>query len=56
MKSEIIALDKNQRKYLKEKENGSVELELNHINLPPTTIHTQKITTILPYPSVYATR
>ena len=34
MKSEIIALDKNQRKYLKEKENGSVELELNHINLP----------------------
>ena len=34
MKSEIIALDKNQRKYLKEKENGSVALELNHINLP----------------------
>lgn len=34
MKSEIIALDKNQRKYLKEKENSSVALELNHINLP----------------------
>ena len=34
MKSEIIALDKNQRKYLKEKGNGSVALELNHINLP----------------------
>ncbi|ATV56245.1 lipid A 3-O-deacylase [Prevotella intermedia] len=34
MKSEIIALDKNQRKYLKKKENGSVALELNHINLP----------------------
>ncbi|KJJ87758.1 lipid A 3-O-deacylase [Prevotella intermedia ZT] len=34
MKSEIIALDKNQRKYLKEKENVSVALELNHINLP----------------------
>ena len=34
MKSKVIALDKNQRKYLKEGGNGSVALELNHINLP----------------------
>lgn len=56
MKSEIIALDKNQRKYLKEKENGSVALELNHINLPSDHDSYAKITTTLLCPSVYATR
>ena len=34
MKSKVIALDKNQRKYLKENNNGSIAVELNHIHLP----------------------
>ena len=33
MKSKVIALDKNQRKYLKENNNGSIPVELNHNHL-----------------------
>ena len=34
MKSKVIALDKNQRKYLKEGGNSSIALEFNHVYLP----------------------